>query len=974
MKLKSRLQKWLVLPVVGLILALSAIFTPVATVHAEPEDQSTSETETTNENGAPEESQETTENSENQTENGENNTTNGTESQEENTDGENSENSEENKDEEVENTCYDQVEGIGWLVCPTTGVFAKAIDAIYSIIEDILTVQPMTASEESPVYIVWQYARDITNIVFVILLLVVIWSQLTGVGINNYGIKKVLPRLIIAAVLVNLSFIICALAVDTSNILGASIRGFFQNVQETAVANSDISAGTSWTDLVAGLFGGGAVAGIAIVATGGFKAFLWMLIGAVIAALLAVFTGLVTIALRQAVVFMLVMIAPLAFVAYLLPNTERWFKKWKDILFSMLIFYPMFSLLFGAAQLAGWALIASSNGNGFWVILGMAVQVVPLFLSVSLMKMSGTVLGTISNKLSGITARPSNFAKEWAGSHRAQHQARTQRLALEGKSKSATANVRAALARRKAIRETSIAKNQESTKQILGEYTDARSIGRRIIGYREDGSAVYSSVVKPNEFMRDVYANKQAGLRSEAAHRHAENALGSLGDYMKSNGINDADLNRRSAQQAQNYIDLRTEDSAARRNARADERFYFEQVRRAAERDKNGRLKDAKSYRRLVEGGAGYDIYSTDRSVHDNATASVVADAYTAYEKERKLTTENYGTYYSKAVTKEVLDNYKNMLEAGNIDGIVAAQNTLAMRGDYDKIAQYLTAYMDHSRVADKDGNVVDFSHLKNTDYVKLGSDFANTLASNLLTMKDAAPALGRLGKAINMETWSYTSGERNDAPYYTMQEYVTGLDMAGNEHKRTSLPEQVKGTSIKNIDRTGFAVLEGLLQHYSTDNEDYRNRHNETLRNFMPQVISALPNMETDGEQILNTLSFMTGMKYSVKSNKWEPSETGPNLDMIDLYLKSLTANDLMNMKTNTLHAIGCAIAKHKGVNAYNAQGKFDPPKEVYDEIHEHLNKNTIASTQNAITLGVGSGMKNTLIEKLGFKVPGIE
>ena len=973
MKLKSRLQKWLVLPVVGLILALANVLTPVATVHAEPPEQSTSETEAETE-------QENAENPENTTENEENNTTEEEKSQEtsDQTEG-NTEGSAE--DDEVENTCYDQVEGIGWLVCPTTGVFAKAIDAIYGIIEDILTIQPMTANGESPVYIVWQYARDITNIVFVILLLVVIWSQLTGVGINNYGIKKVLPRLIIAAVLVNLSFIICALAVDASNILGVSIRGFFQNVQETAVQNSDISAGTSWTDLVAGLFGGGAVAGIAIVATGGFKAFLWMLIGAVIAALLAVFTGLVTIALRQAVVFMLVMIAPLAFVAYLLPNTEKWFKKWKDILFSMLIFYPMFSLLFGAAQLAGWALIASSNGNGFWVILGMAVQVVPLFLSVSLMKMSGTILGTVSNKLSGITARPATAAKTWAGARRAQHQARTQRLALEGKSRSATANVRAALARRKAVQEASTITNQETTKKLLNEYVDARSIGRRIIGYREDGSAVYSSVIEPNNFMRDVYANKQAALRSDAAHRHAENALGSLGDYMKYNGIRDADLSRRAAQQGQNYIDLRTEDSAARRNARADERFYFEQVRQAAERDEDGNLKDAKSYRRLVEGGAGYDVYSVNHSVRDNATASVVADAYTNYEKERKLTTDNYSTYYSKMVTKEVLSSYEKMLEAGNIDGIVAAQNTLAFRGDYDKIQERLTAYMDHSKVIGSDGAIIDFSHLKDADYVKLGSDFANVLAGNLMGMKDAAPALGRLGKAINMETWNYTSGGRNDAPYYTMKEYVTGEDIAGNSHIRTSLPELLKGTSIRGVDRTGFDVLTGMIKQYcydddgNLDKELYHKRRNEILGGFMPQIISALPGMETDGEQIMNTLKFMTGMKFDLEKHQWkvDKDNDGPNIEMIKRYLSSLTANDLMAMKTNTFHAIGAALAANRKEKAYNEKGDFDPSDEVFNTMRGYLDEKTKASTQNAITLGAGSGMKNKLIEKLGFKAPDV-
>lgn len=309
-------------------------------------------------------------------------------------------------------TCYDQVGAIGWLICPTTGVLGKAIDSIYGIIEDLITVQPMINNESSPIYQVWQIMRDVTNIVFVIVLLVIIYSQITGIGIANYGIKKALPKLIISAVLVNLSFVICAIAVDASNIIGANLRGIFEGIETNAINSGGLgsAAQVTWTDLASALIGGGTVAGISIGVAGGLGAFLWPVLAAMICGVLSVLVGLVTIGLRQALVAMLVMIAPLAFVAYLLPNTEQYFKKWKDVLTSMLIFYPMFSLLFGAAQLAGWAIIASSGGAGnlgpFFVVLGMAVQVFPLFLSVSLLKMSSTILGTVSSKLDSLLNRP----------------------------------------------------------------------------------------------------------------------------------------------------------------------------------------------------------------------------------------------------------------------------------------------------------------------------------------------------------------------------------------------------------------------------------------------------------------------------------------------------------------------------------------------------------------------------------------
>lgn len=394
MKLKTGVKSRFLLPLFGLIFAFFGAFTPVNTAFAEPTVNPESTTEST-------------------TETHENDTINTSGNQDdEGTD------EEETNEENAENTCYDQIEGIGWLVCPTTGVLANAIDSIYSIIENFLIIDPITANDKSPIYIVWQYARDITNIVFVVMLLVVVWSQLTGFGINNYGIKKVLPRLIVAAILVNLSFILCALAVDASNIIGVTLKGFFTSIEETAIQNLDIEGDSiSWTNLVTALTTGTAVTGLAIGLSGGLGQFIWMLIGAVIGAVLAVFVGLVTIALRQAVVAMLIMISPLAFVAYLLPNTEKYFAKWKNTLFSMLVFYPMFSLLFGASQLAGWALIASAK-SAFGVILGMTVQVLPLFLSVSLMKMSNTALGAVSGFLGGFAARGNSFARDYTNSRR----------------------------------------------------------------------------------------------------------------------------------------------------------------------------------------------------------------------------------------------------------------------------------------------------------------------------------------------------------------------------------------------------------------------------------------------------------------------------------------------------------------------------------------------------------------------------
>ena len=302
-------------------------------------------------------------------------------------------------------TCFDQVGGIGWLVCPGTKFLATVIDGAYNVLDKLLLIDPLPSDPKSPVVIVWDYIRDLTNLIFVCFFLFIIFSQLTGIGINNYGIKRVLPRLIIAAILINLSYIICTLAVDLSNIIGLASRDVFQNIQDAAIANGTINklvSGVSFTNIVATVLGIGTVGAASLAFTGGLVGAFWLLLPVVFSGFIAIISAVITMAARQALIFLLVMISPLAFVCYLLPNTEKWFRIWYQMFFRMIFFYPMFVVLYSASRLAGFITITSAT-DWLGVILGIAIQILPLFLSIPLMRMSGTVLGGIDRAVRRIT-------------------------------------------------------------------------------------------------------------------------------------------------------------------------------------------------------------------------------------------------------------------------------------------------------------------------------------------------------------------------------------------------------------------------------------------------------------------------------------------------------------------------------------------------------------------------------------------
>lgn len=466
------------------------------------------------------------------------------------------------EDEEPQDACTAKTGSLSWIVCPSTGLIATITDELYAAIEDLLVVQPLpvsnvitagdqneesstdkpvlgTTMDTSPIYLVWQYARDITNVIFVIFLIVTIYSQITGAGINNFGLKRILPRLIITVILVNLSYIICALAVDVSNIVGGSLRDFLTDVETNVVARSaDTSAlqNISLDGVLSVVLSGGTIGLIAIDAIGGPGYIFFMLLIVIISAVIAVASGLITIAARQALVSLLVMISPLAFVAYLLPNTEKWFTQWRQLFTRMLIFYPLFSFLFGASHLLGFALLAAATSPA-GVILGLAVQILPLFFSWGLMKMSGTILGNLNAGIRKLAKPLQVGAAGWALSH-----AEQRRMDHIANGQTTGAHLRRYLDRRQKLRQLDTENSVKIREGLAAE--GALNILASRIGTDENGNDLYSR--RPNRYTINAKHAVNFENRANNAQADLKSTLSAYGHHFKDD-FRTAAINRETA-------------------------------------------------------------------------------------------------------------------------------------------------------------------------------------------------------------------------------------------------------------------------------------------------------------------------------------------------------------------------------------------------------------------------------------------
>ena len=309
---------------------------------------------------------------------------------------------EKSKADEAKNSCG--IGGMGWLICPLMTFMGEIADASYSVISQFLNINPAIFGEGSDAVgakQAWNFFRDIANVIFVLLFLWVIFSQVSSIGISNYGIKKILPKLIVGAILVNLSFYICQLAVDLSNILGFTLKEALEG------SVSGVGGSSSNSEILSGL--GAAVAGILVLTGTVLFAALAVSIPTLLSLMLVLLVVLVILIVRQAAIVLLISIAPLAFAAWLLPNTESLFKKWVSMFRGLLMVFPIISLLYGAGKLAGaiLATTATSDSNDTVITMqfaALAASILPLGATPFVLKSSLNSLGSIGAKIGKMSA------------------------------------------------------------------------------------------------------------------------------------------------------------------------------------------------------------------------------------------------------------------------------------------------------------------------------------------------------------------------------------------------------------------------------------------------------------------------------------------------------------------------------------------------------------------------------------------
>jgi hypothetical protein len=205
--------------------------------------------------------------------------------------------------------------------------------------------------------------RVYADIILVILLIIAVVSQAYGGGIvEAYTAKKMLPRILLGAILINISIYIVAFAVDLSTIIGTSIA---DHITAPLVQTGNFKFDLTNTQLFA-------ISGITIFLAAAVKIMIgipevaailpYLVVMAVIPAFLAIVSVFLTLVILQGLYMALTIFSPLAFALYAFPNTEKYFNTWWEWLFRSLLIYPMFMAIVGICDVMT-VLIQKANGG-----------------------------------------------------------------------------------------------------------------------------------------------------------------------------------------------------------------------------------------------------------------------------------------------------------------------------------------------------------------------------------------------------------------------------------------------------------------------------------------------------------------------------------------------------------------------------------------------------------------------------------
>ncbi|HEU4966804.1 MAG TPA: tail fiber domain-containing protein [Candidatus Saccharimonadales bacterium] len=276
-----------------------------------------------------------------------------------------------------------------WMECPLITSLQGVASGISGFIGSQLTV-PTGLYFNDNTQKVFNIFRNIGVGMLVLAGLVMVVSQAADLEIfAAHTVRKALPRIIIAAILISLSWPLLQFVINFFNDLGTWTGKLILSTTSYGSVGGHLDPGTIISNVADLLITGLVAAGtIVLLGAGG-------IISLLVSVILVIIVGLVVLMIRQIIILLCILIAPIALASFVLPGTEKLGKFWQETLITALVMFPLIEGFLAGGTALSYIILTVKSGDYGYHILAIIIFIAPYIAIPFAFKLAGGLVGRV---------------------------------------------------------------------------------------------------------------------------------------------------------------------------------------------------------------------------------------------------------------------------------------------------------------------------------------------------------------------------------------------------------------------------------------------------------------------------------------------------------------------------------------------------------------------------------------------------
>lgn len=218
---------------------------------------------------------------------------------------------------------------VGWILIPIISLVSKLAILFLDLLVGLAQYNNFIGS--SAVSYGWIVVRDLCNMFFVLILLIIAFASI--LRIENYNLKTWLPKLVIMAILINFSKMICGVLIDFAQVI---MLTFINAIKDIAGGNMTEMLGINKI-----VVNSKTVSNDDIVNPSSIVGSLFLALIMVIIAMVVILVILITLVIRMVMLWIYIVLSPLAYLLASFPQGASYSQRWWSDFSKNLIVGPI---------------------------------------------------------------------------------------------------------------------------------------------------------------------------------------------------------------------------------------------------------------------------------------------------------------------------------------------------------------------------------------------------------------------------------------------------------------------------------------------------------------------------------------------------------------------------------------------------------------------------------------------------------